>query len=282
MKKIGIIAKPKASAGDILRQVVSWCDTKKLLFFMDKETADVIDYDKAYQKESIPSLVDMVIVMGGDGTLLSIARLCYKHNVPILGVNLGSLGFITSVTQDELFISLDQILGGAYKIEERVMLNAEIYREGKRLKNFTVLNDVVVSRGILARVIELEIFINKNYVARYQADGIMVSTPTGSTAYCLATGGPILYPTINALVLVPICPHTLANRPIVIPDDVTLQIRITSSQEDVYATMDGQEGFKLEYKDRIEVFKADDSIKLIHPPKKDHYQVLRKKLNWGR
>ncbi|MBF0557147.1 MAG: NAD(+)/NADH kinase [Nitrospirae bacterium] len=236
---------------------------------------------EGHSRVQIPLLADMIIVFGGDGTMLGVTRLIGDRGVPILGVNLGGLGFITEVNKDELFDVMDEILAGNYSLEERIMLAARVMRNNNAVADFTVLNDVVVNKGALARMIELDTFIDSRYVTTFRADGLIISTPTGSTAYSLAAGGPILYPSLNSIMLSPICPHTLTNRPIVLPDGVEIRSTLKASGEDVFLTLDGQIGFSLQRDDTVEVKKAAFTTRLLIPKDRDYFQVLRTKLKWG-
>ena len=281
-KKIGIIVKPhKSKVQGILKGLIDWLKKRGIDICLDRETASTIDIKSTCKRSSIPSKSDIIVVLGGDGTLLSIARHMGNNNVPILGVNLGGLGFLTEVTLDELYPTLERVIAEDYAIEERMMLNACIMRDGKIANRYMLLNDVVISKGVLARIIDLEVKINGQYVVTYRADGLIVSTPTGSTAYSLSAGGPILYPTMSAIILTPICPFTLTNRPIVVPKDVKVEVRLTTHSEDVQVTIDGQEGFPIMYGDVVEIEKGNNTIRLIQSPEKNHYQVLREKLKWG-
>jgi NAD+ kinase len=248
--------------------------------FIDIETSQNIGV-KGYLRSEIPDLVDLVLVLGGDGTMLSVARLVCEKGIPILGINLGGLGFITEVKRSELFDSLERVFSGEYSIEERLMLNAYVERHGERIAGYTTLNDVVINKGALARIIDLETFVDKRYVTTFRSDGLIVSTPTGSTAYCLSAGGPILFPTLESIVLIPICPHTLTNRPIVLPDTVNIQITLRSLVEDVFLTLDGQVGFSLRQNDSVIVEKSPHKTSLLIPFERDFFEVLRTKLRWG-
>jgi len=282
MEKIGVIAKPHAlNAREILSELILWLKEKKKEVYLDKDTAALVGEASSFSKPEIPGRVDMIIVMGGDGTFLSVARLVNDHDVPIFGVNMGGLGFLTEVTCDELYASLERILSGEYIIDERLKLNTTIYRNGEKIAGQSAVNDIVINKGAMARMIDLEVHVDGKYVTRYKADGLIVSTPTGSTAYSLAAGGPILYPTVEALILNPICPHTLTNRPLVIPDHVKVEINLISEEKDVYVTVDGQVGFPFQYGDRVLVTKSDKRVKMILSPEKNYFEVLRKKLMWG-
>ncbi len=281
MKKIGIICKiGRPEPLEILKEFLPWLRERGYDVFLDSETAGLLNME-GYSRPQIPALVDVVIVLGGDGTMLGVARLVGDKGVPILGVNLGGLGFITEVNKDEIFDAVEKVLAGSCSIEERIMLTAVVHRHSERIADFVVLNDVVINKGALARIIDLETYINNSYVTTFKADGLIISTPTGSTAYSLSAGGPILYPTLNSIALTPICPHTLTNRPIVLPDDVIIEIMLRSESEDVFLTLDGQVGFSLRKNDTVEVKKSDFTTKLLMPCERDYFQVLRTKLKWG-
>lgn len=281
-EKIGIIAKPQERARKVVRELLEFLAKKEKEAFLDMDTARVAGVKNGRHRGEIPELVDFIIVLGGDGTLLSVARLILGRECPILGVNLGSLGFLTEVTLDEMFDLLEKIFGGDYKIQTRSMLYSETFRGDKVIDASHVLNDIVVNKGALARMIELEVFVHGRYVSDFRADGLIVSTPTGSTAYSLAAGGPILYPTMNAVIVNPICPHTLTLRPLVIPGDSVLEIHLKSKhQEEVFLTLDGQTGIPMRWKDMIRVSPGDQKIYLVQSTEKNYFNVLRKKLTWG-
>ena len=282
IKKIGIIAKPrKKDAGPVLSCLVRWLKEKGIEPLMDQETAGLIDFKSTHKRQDIAAFSDFIIVLGGDGTLLSVARLIGGGGTPILGVNLGSLGFLTEVTLDEMYPLLDKILVGEMIIDERWTLEASVQRGGKELSVHTVLNDVVINKGALARMILMETVVDGKFLNTYRADGLIISTPTGSTAYSLSAGGPIIYPTVGAIIISPICPHTITNRPIVLREDAAVEVTLRTENEDVLMTLDGQEGHPLQYLDKVVIRKAKSTIKLIISPEKDYYQVLRQKLRWG-
>jgi NAD+ kinase len=281
MKKIGIICKTGiAEPSEILKGLLPWLRQKNCEAYVDIETASILNIE-GFSRSEIPSLVDIIVVLGGDGTMLSVCRLVGDKGIPILGVNIGGLGFLTEVQKDELYEFFENVLAGECPIEERIMLTTYVHRNNERIAEYIVMNDVVVNKGALARIIDLETYINHAYVTTFKADGLIVSTPTGSTAYALSAGGPILYPTLSSIVLAPICPHTLTNRPIVLPDDVIIEIILRSQTEDVFLTLDGQVGFPLKLNDIVEVRKSPFKTKLLTPCKKDYFQILRTKLKWG-
>lgn len=283
MKKIGIIAKSQApaAAGKILGELLPWLAREGKGVVMDADTASLAGKTSPHQKSDLPGQVEMIIVLGGDGTLLTVARLVEGKDVPILGVNLGDLGFLTEVTIEELFTTLGKIFKDEFITDDRLMLRASIYRQGERVAESRVLNDVVISKGTLARMIKVEIFINDQFVTALRGDGLIISTPTGSTAYSMSAGGPIIEPSVEAMALTPISPHTLTNRPVVIPDKARVEVVLKTREEGTAATFDGQVGFSLRYGDVVKVRTADSKIKLIRSPQRNYYEVLRQKLKWG-
>lgn len=225
--------------------------------------------------------LDLVVVLGGDGTLLKAVRLYGALEAPILGVNLGGLGFLTEIALEELPVLFEKILQGDYQTEPRMVLTARIVRGGEDLPPLSFLNDVVINKGVLARIIDLETSIDGHFLTSYRGDGLIVSTPTGSTAYNLAAGGPILHPSLKTIILTPICPFTLTNRPIIVQDNVVIDIRLGSKAKEVWLTFDGQVGYPLKEGDVVRIEKAVKSILLIKTPFKNYYEILRTKLKWG-
>jgi len=282
MKKIGIIAKDIPDAQKAAKKLASWLESRGKRVFLDSQTAAAIKAP-GHEREKIPSQVEMIIVLGGDGTLLSAARyVADAHtDVPIFGVNLGSLGFMAELSLNELYGNLEKAIAGRLVTEDRMMLTASVIRDGTRLAQYRVLNDVVINKGALARMMELRVMVNDGHLTTLRADGLIVATPTGSTAYSLSAGGPIIHPMIHCFVLTPICPHTLSNRPIALPDTVTVTVCLTSLSEDVSLTLDGQIGFSLLPNDIVEIKKSRYKMKLIKHPTKSYYEILRTKLKWG-
>jgi NAD+ kinase len=282
-KRIGIVAKPhRPEAREVVDRLISWLKARDREIVLEADTAALVGAQATgVPKSEVPHMVDLIVVLGGDGTLLSVARVVESDEIPILGVNLGGLGFLTAVTLGELYPVLGAVLEGKYRGSRRMLLRVRVERQGEPPGEYVVLNDVVITKGALARIVELEISIEQEFVTSYRADGLIVSTPTGSTAYCLSAGGPILFPTMRALILVPICPHTLTNRPLVVPEEVTVRVVLESQGEKVYLTLDGQVGFPLRYRDLVEIRRADREITLIVSPKKSYYEILRSKLKWG-
>lgn len=283
MERIGIIANPqKPKAKETLRKLIGYLSKRKKSIILDEESARLIKRSWLKAKDNrVYARCDLIIALGGDGTLLRAVRMLKGREVPILGVNLGGLGFLTEVTLGELYGTLNNVLTGRYRLEERTGLKASLYRGRKRIASSLALNDCVITKGILSRLIRLDAFIGKEYLATYAADGLIISTSTGSTAHSLSAGGPIVHPDIPAIILTPICPHTLSNRPLIISGEEEIRIRIASPHPDVALTLDGQEVIKLRERDVIQIRKAPSKVRLIVPRKKSYYQILRKKLKWG-
>ena len=282
MKCAGIIAKhtdPRAQK--IVSELGEWLEARGRRVVLDKETAALVQHGVSVTRSNLPEKCDFLIVIGGDGTLLSAAQVVGTSGKPILGVNLGSLGFMTAITLEELYPVLERIFSYDFDYDERMMLVAHVHRMGKRVANYTVLNDVVINKGALAKIIDIETTIGEMYLSSFKADGLIISTPTGSTGYSLAAQGPIVHPTLRAIVITPICPHTLTNRPIVIPDNMEVRVKLRSRETEVFLTLDGQVGFGIREEDLIEVKKADAPLRFFRSPFKDYFAVLRAKLKWG-
>lgn len=283
IKSIGIFCKHKPGiSADVLTELTRWLRGKNYDVLMPGETSEIMGEPESCEKQKIPARVQLIIVLGGDGTLLSVAHIAFSFDVPILAVNLGSLGFLTEVPLPELYGALEKVLQGDYHIEPRMLLRAVLTREGEEIGKFHVLNDVVISKGGPARILNLEVNVNEQYVTSYRADGLIIATPTGSTAYSLSAGGPIVHPSMNSLLLSPICPFALTNRTIVIPDQSRIKVKLLTKNEDVHITLDGQEVCPMFGDDILEAQKAEAPVKLIQAPGKNYYQTLRQKLHWGR
>ncbi len=281
-KRVGIFCKPKSTLGrEVLIELAAWLRKRGCEVLMPIDTAELIEETATHPREDIPKNVDLIIVLGGDGTLLSVARITHPTQVPILAINLGSLGFLTDVSLAELYPTLEKVFHGESHTEPRMLLQARVIRNRLVITEDCVLNDVVIHKGTLARIVNLEVQVNDQYMTSYRADGLIVSTPTGSTAYSLSAGGPILHPSMNALVLSPICPFTLTNRPIVIPSNATILIHQTTDEE-IRVTLDGQTGYDLLADDLLELKPSDQPVNFIEVPGKNYYQILRQKLHWGR
>jgi NAD+ kinase len=289
MKKVGIVAKTRLTkATTHLVDIGAWLDERGVEPVYETATAALMPPGTARHVADKPALVtavDMVVVLGGDGTLLSMADCigAAGSGIPILGVNFGSLGFLTEVTLPELYPSLDSALSGRAPIEERMLLHSTTIRNGATFADHIALNDVVVTKGARSRMIDLSVFVGDEFITRVKADGLIVATPTGSTAYNLAAGGPIVQPTLDAVLLTPIAPHTLTNRPIVIPvsSAVRVQPNIEDEREELFVTFDGQAGFQLQRGDEIRICRAERTLRLIRPSTRSYFDVLREKLKWG-
>ena len=282
-KTIGVISRPRReNLSAVVPKLFQWLEGRGLRIFYDEETAGALPaLSKPLSREQIADNSEILVVLGGDGTLLAAARVAASRGIPILPVNMGSLGFLTSFTVDELYPALEETLAGRSSMSERVMLDVELLRGSASLDKQHVLNDAVVNKSALARMIELELCIDGDFVCRYRADGLVVATPTGSTAYSLSAGGPIVHPSVEAFVITPICPHTLTDRPVVVRDFCTVEVKLTGNAEDVYLTLDGQKGIPMQENDRIRITRSPLRLKLIQPPKKSYFEILRNKLKWG-
>ncbi|MCI0453612.1 MAG: NAD(+)/NADH kinase [Candidatus Dadabacteria bacterium] len=282
MLRIGIIGRThKEETFEIIKELSDWLEKRGVKVYLEKELGTIINHPNSIPYTELPESVDMVLVFGGDGTLLRVSRLVSKYGIPILGVNIGRLGFLTEITIEELHPMMEFILSGEYEVEKREMLSATIHRWGERIGNYVVLNDVVINKGAVARVIDLAIYVNGYHITTFKADGIILSTPTGSTAYSLSAGGPIVYPTLPLTIITPICPHTLTDRPFVVSNETTIRVKVLTDTPDIYLTLDGQVGVNLMINDIVEVKKADISVKLIKSPFRDYFTVLKTKLKWG-
>ena len=281
IQKIGIFSKLKPDISQkVLLELASWLRERNYDILMAPETAGIIGETSPLKQEEIPAKADLIIVLGGDGTLLSVARLTHPFDVPILAVNLGSLGFLTEVSLSDMYGTLEQVLKGESISERRMLLNACLQRNGKTVQDDFALNDVSINKNS-ARIVNLEVHVNGQYMTSYRADGLIIATPTGSTAYSLSAGGPIIHPSMNALLLSPICPFTLTNRPIVIPSQSVLQVKLIT-EEEVQVTLDGQTGYPMFRNDLLEIKQGPTPVSLIQAKGKNYYQVLRQKLHWGR
>lgn len=283
MKRFGLILKRgKREALSLAREILNWAASQRTEVHLDPESAKAVGLpERAVPLEEIGRRIDLMLVLGGDGTMLAAARMLAGSNVPILGVNLGGLGFLTTVSANDLTRCLGEALQGKLKIEDRMMLVARVLRRGEEVCKHTVLNDVVIHKGELARMIELELRIDSERVTEMMADGLIFSTPTGSTAYNLSAGGPILYPTERAIVITPICPHTLSNRPLIISADSVVEVEGGEGGEERLLTLDGQQGVRLEMGDRVEVKRAEFPSRFVSSPEKTFYEILRTKLSWA-
>lgn len=289
IRRVGVVVKPhQPEALETVCRLVEWLDARGLKLVggldidraqIERETGCAIE---AIEGEKLAEKVDLILVLGGDGTMIATARMIGDGEVPVLGVNYGSLGYLAEFRIEEMFPALESILEGNYRLDKRVMLAAELFRGRERLLNSHVLNDVVINKSALARIIEIEAYLNKQFVSSFRADGLIVSTPTGSTAYNLSAGGPVIYPSMNAVVITPICPFTLSNRPIVVPDDALIELYLKTPDEEVALTLDGQVGFPLDAGDRVLIRKSSTTFNIVQPTNRNYFDLLRDKLRWGR
>ncbi len=278
---IGVCLKhAQPQAAGIVRGLEKWLLERGRTVHLDEEAAEWVGRP-GEAREALAAAVDLIVVLGGDGTLLSVSRSAGSRPVPILGVNLGTLGFLTEITLDELFAAMERVLAGEVRIEPRMRLDVQALRGGESLGRFLALNDAVISGAALARMIDLETSAGGEAVTTYHADGLIVATPTGSTAYSLSAGGPILLPEVQAIVLTPICPHTLTQRPIVLPWSSEIEIVVRSRGEGVRLTADGQEGLGLREGDVVKVTRSAHSLLLVASPVRNRFEILREKLRWG-
>lgn len=283
MKVAGICCKPhKEEICAVVPRITQWLREGGIEVLLDATGASCFGPpEKETSPQEMAAKMDMLVVLGGDGTLLAAARQFIECEVPILAVNLGGMGFMTSVTLDQAIPLLEQVVSGNHRISPRMMLKAELIRNGQIIQRQQALNDAVVAKGTLSRMLDFDLSVNSHFLGRYRADGLIVSTPTGSTAYSLAAGGPILYPVLQAFVLTPICPHMLTNRPLVLPDSVQLELDLSALEEQAYLTLDGQIGHELQRGDHISISKSPFRVNLVRPQEQTYYKVLRNKLRWG-
>ena len=289
IKRIGVVVKPhQPDVLENLCRLTEWLNKRGIQLVgqaeiaheqIKQETGCAVEIVK---DEQFAQSVDLILVLGGDGTMIAAARMIGNSEVPVIGVNYGGLGYLAEFPIDELFSALEAILSGQYKVQKREMLAVELWRGDELITRNRVLNDVVVNKSALARIIEIEAYLDSQFVNLFRADGLIVATPTGSTAYNLSAGGPVIYPSMNAVVITPICPFTLSNRPIVVPYGSTIEVRLMTDKEEVALTLDGQVGFPMQINDRIVIGKSNTTFNLVQPPNRNYFDVLRDKLKWGR
>ena len=287
--RIGIVLKPhQPEALKTICELVVWLAERSIKLVggpeiereqIEHQTGCPVDQ---INQEKLGGDVDLILVLGGDGTMIATARMIGDQEVPVLGVNYGGLGYLAEFRIEELYSALESILAGNYRLDKRVMLAVELRRGDTSVTSNRVLNDVVINKSALARIIEIEAYLNHQFVNSFRADGLIISTPTGSTAYNLSAGGPVIFPSMNAVVITPICPFTLSNRPIVVPDNAEIELLLKTDNEDVALTLDGQVGFALEVEDRVSIRKSRTTFNLIQPSNRNYFDVLRDKLRWGR
>jgi len=278
IRSAGIVVKPNnAEALKTSKELSEWLTARGITVKCEPYIGDHEEKGQQFDLDA-----DLVVVLGGDGTMISTARLVGDAAILVLGINYGSLGYLTEFRIEEMFPALEAILAGEYAVDRRVMLKAEHWRNGKMLAAGRVLNDVVINKAALARIIEIGVKLDGQFVNSFRSDGLIVSTPTGSTAYNLSAGGPIIYPSMNAVVLTPICPFTLTNRPIVVPDTAEIELELENENEGVVLTLDGQTGFSMQAKDHVRIRKSSTTFNIVQPANRNYFDVLRNKLRWGR
>ena len=283
IKHVGIISKPKKTEiREIVPGLLEWLRERSIEAFIDKETGAIMEIrERCLTRNEMPAKVDLLIVLGGDGTLLATARALNRKPVPILAVNLGGLGFLTEITREELIPTLETVVAGTHQTDRRVQIEGELIRADEILTSFLALNDVVLNKGAIARIFDFELRVNGEQVSTYKSDGLIVSTPTGSTAYSLAAGGPIVTPSVEGFLITPICAHTLTHRPLVLPNTVKIEVTVKSLREAAYLTVDGQVGIAAHSEDVVRMRKADSFVELVRPPSTPYFEILQKKLKWG-
>lgn len=282
IRTVGVISKPDTrEAKTLVPALLTWLEARGIVLRVDEVTASYAGRTDGMGREDVPKGCQLVIVLGGDGTLLSAARAIGASETPLLAVNLGGLGFLTAITTDELFPELERALHNEHRIAKRRMLSCELHRGGEVISHYEALNDIVITKAHIARMIDLVCNVDAHFVCRYKADGLIVATPTGSTAYSLSAGGPIVFPSVGALCITPICPHTLTNRPVIVSDSSVIQILNLAADGDAYLTIDGQVGEPMKEQDRVICRSSRYSLSLIRPPRMLFFDVLRQKLKWG-
>ena len=279
IRTVGLVVKrDRPRAVRLARRVVAWLGRRRIRVLADVEAG--LPGVPSLPKDQLARRADLIVVLGGDGTLLSIARRT-DGRVPILGVNMGELGFLTAVTEHEAMPMLARVLAGRYETERRMTLATTLSRRGRAVRRVSAVNDVVITNGALARIVEFEVAVDDIPLTTYRADGMIIATPTGSTAYSLSAGGPIVEPSVRVIVLSPISPHTLSNRPVVVRPNAVVRIAIANREQDALLTIDGQEGMPLQGGDVVEVREGRFPVSLIHSPNRTYFDVLRSKLGWG-
>jgi NAD+ kinase len=289
IRRVGVMVKPhQPEALRTICQLIEWLDERGIKLTgtpeldrerIQEETGCVMFVT---EPERLAAKVDLIVVLGGDGTMIATSRMMGDYDVPVLGINYGTLGYLAEFRVEEMFPALESILVGDYRIDTRVRLSVDLVEGEDILMHHRVLNDVVINKSALARIIELEAHMNGQLISAFRADGLIISTPTGSTAYNLSAGGPVVYPSMNALVITPICPFTLSDRPIVVPDDALVELRVRTQKEDVVLTLDGQIGRPILPEHRVVIRKSLTSFRIVQPKSRNYFEVLREKLRWGK
>lgn len=282
IKKVGIIANiEKENIAVFAGALKKWLEARRIKVSLEANLAAAVGGSGGFKLEDLAPKVDLIAVLGGDGTMLRTARYVAQHPVSIVGINMGTFGYLTEVNLNETYEALEIILKGDFVTEKRMMLDVKIRRGNKIIGSGIVLNDVVINRGNLSRIVELETSINSQYLTTYKSDGLIISTPTGSTAYSLSAGGPIVFPGKELIIINPICPHTLTNRPVIFPEDASLQITLWSKESGATVTLDGQESYRISSGDVMTIRKSKYYTRLVLSPHRSYGEILRSKLGWG-
>jgi NAD+ kinase len=281
IKTVGIVSKPGSEqAGKIVPEIIDWLKHRGIAVRLDEDTGAYAGA-RGIPREEVPEGCDLMIVLGGDGTLLSAARAIGRREIPLFPVNVGGLGFLTAITVEELYPELQRALRSEHRIGKRKLLTTEVERNGQVVASYDALNDAVLTKAALARMIDLDTHVDDQFVCVYKADGLIISTPTGSTAYSLSAGGPIIFPSVPAICLTPICPHMLTNRPVLVPETSVIRVQSHGPDESVFLTIDGQIGGPLREGDTVVCRSSHYSLMLVRPPRMMFFDVLRQKLKWG-
>jgi NAD+ kinase len=281
IKTVGIVSKPNVQAAiTLVPKLLTWLHERDISVRMDEPTA-FYGGGSGIPRAAVPEGCDLMIVLGGDGTLLSAVRAIGRREIPLFPVNLGSLGFLTAIPIEDIFPELERVLRGQHHVAKRKLMNAEVIRDGHTVASYDALNDAVLTKADIARMIDLDVFVDDQLVCAYKADGLIISTPTGSTAYSLSAGGPIIFPSVPAICLTPICPHMLTNRPVLVPETSRIRVVSRGPDESVYLTIDGQVGTPIRQRDSLICHSTDHALHLIRPPRQMFFDVLRQKLKWG-
>lgn len=282
IRRVMVVAKMGTPEGARLAsELGAWLGARGVEYIFEEDTARAVGSTSGIPLGDLPSETDLALVAGGDGTLLWVARSAAPRDIPLLGINLGSLGFLTELQPDEAFSGLERVLLGEYQIELRKTLRVRYVPRDNQPREYALLNDAVVTKSALARMIRIDVHVDGEYVVSYTSDGLIVSTPTGSTAYSLSAGGPILDPRMSAFVIAPICPHTMSHRPLVVPGDVSLDVSLHSDGEEVYLTLDGQIGFPMQSEDSLKIDNHPNPVRLVRVAGRGFFEILRRKLRWG-
>jgi NAD+ kinase len=281
--RVGLVAKAgQRSIAEEISHITAWLEKLDVEVVLDEAAAELAGADaRVIERPGLAAAVDLLVVLGGDGTLLSIARPAATAGTPVLGINYGSLGFLTQTSREEIYEALDRVLQGMFVSSRRMMLRASIEHPDGSVMSWDVLNDAVVNKTSLARIMEYEVAVDGEFVSRYRADGLIVATPTGSTAYSLSAGGPLIMPEMDAIVVCPISPHSLANRPLVLPGESHVEVKLITDDQDIVLTLDGQEGVTFDHREIARVERGPHRFELLHAGEREHFEVLRAKLAWG-